>query len=187
MFLRSASTAIPRGKSLSGGIHVQNIPHAPVYPAGFAVYITLGSTTPREPDLRPPGRPLFRENQPCTNMAAKSVQTLVEDFRLLSEDAYLLVQAMRALTKKTLASVEEEVKYGGILFSASGVQFGGVFAYKAHVSVEFGNGASIKDPHGLLEGSGKGRRHIKLRAVEDITAKHLPEYLKLALQAARGA
>jgi hypothetical protein len=51
--------------------------------------------------------------------------------------------------------------------------------------VEFGNGAAIVDPYGQLEGSGKGRRHVKLRAIEDMAAKHLAEYLKLALHAAR--
>ena len=40
----------------------------------------------------------------------------------------------------------------------SGVQFGGVFAYKAHVSVEFGNGAKINDSFGFFDGTGKGRR-----------------------------
>ena len=120
-------------------------------------------------------------------MATKSVQALLEDIRLISEEGHTLVQEVRALTKKTLKSVEEEVKYGGILFSAAGLDFGGVFAYKGHVSVEFGKGASIADPHGHLEGSGKGRRHIKLRSKEDIAAKHLAEYLKLALQAAGGA
>ena len=120
-------------------------------------------------------------------MATKSVQALLEDIRLLSEEGHTLVQDVRALTKKTLKSVEEEVKYGGILFSSGGVQFGGVFAYREHVSVEFGKGASITDPHGHLEGTGKGRRHIKLRTRQDIAAKHLAEYLRLGLRAAGGA
>lgn len=119
-------------------------------------------------------------------MAAKSVDALVADIRLLSEEGYALVQAVRDLTRQTLDAVGEEVKYGGILFSSGGVQFGGVFAYKQHVTVEFGSGASIVDPHGQLEGAGKGRRHIKLHALEDIRNKHLADYLKLALKAAGG-
>lgn len=119
-------------------------------------------------------------------MAAKSVEVLLEDIRLLSEENHALVQAVRTLTRQTLNAVQEEVKYGGILLSSAGTPFGGVFAYKQHVSVEFSQGASITDPHGLLEGSGKGRRHIKLRTAGDISAKHLAEYLKLALQAAGG-
>jgi hypothetical protein len=113
----------------------------------------------------------------------KSVQNLLEDIRLLGEVQFDLVQAVRSLVDSQFPDVEEVVKYGGILFS-SGVQFCGVFAYKEHVSVEFGAGAKIKDSIGLLEGTGKGRRHIKLRTVADIEAKQLPAYLKLAHAAA---
>ena len=116
-------------------------------------------------------------------MTTKSVQSLVEDVRLLSETNYGIVEVVRALVKKTFKGVSEEVKYGGILFS-SGVQFCGVFAYKEHVSVEFGSGAKIKDDLGYLDGSGKGRRHLKLKAVAEVKSKKLTEYLLLAHKAA---
>ncbi|GAD22765.1 DUF1801 domain-containing protein [Acidovorax sp. MR-S7] len=117
-------------------------------------------------------------------MATKSVQELLDDLRLLGGEQLSWVESVRTLVKETIPSVTEEVKYGGILFS-SGVQFCGVFAYRQHVSVEFGRGAKISDPFGHLEGCGKGRRHIKLRSANDIQAKELAHYLPLALEAAR--
>lgn len=117
---------------------------------------------------------------------AKSIEALLADIRLLGEEQFQIVQAVRTLTKKSVQHLSEEVKYGGILF-ASGPHFGGVFAYKEHVSVEFGHGAAIKDLNGFLEGSGKGRRHIKLKSVSDISAKNLAMYLPLALEAAKSA
>jgi hypothetical protein len=119
-------------------------------------------------------------------MATKSVQSLVEDIRLLSETNYEIVEAVRTMVKKSIKGTTEEVKYGGILFS-SGVQFCGVFAYKEHVSVEFGSGAKIKDDLGYLEGSGKGRRHLKFRSLKDIKSKMLAQYVLLAHRAASGA
>lgn len=59
---------------------------------------------------------------------AKSVQDLIDDIRLLGEVQFDIVQAVRALINKQFACVAEEVKYGGILFTAD-VQFCGVFAY----------------------------------------------------------
>jgi hypothetical protein len=115
-------------------------------------------------------------------MTKKSVQNLLEDIRFVSEQNYEIVEAVRALVKNTIESASEEVKYGGILFT-SGVQFGGVFVYKAHVTVEFVNGAKINDPFGFLEGTGKGRRHVKLLSVSQIQDKKLTHYLSLALQA----
>lgn len=61
-------------------------------------------------------------------MTKKSVQALLEDISLVSEQNFEIVEAVRALVKKTFETVSEEVKYGGILFT-SGVQFGGVFSY----------------------------------------------------------
>lgn len=118
------------------------------------------------------------------NMTKKSVQDLLEDIRLVSEQNFEIIEAVRALVKNTIESASEEVKYGGILFT-SGVQFGGVFAYKEHVTVEFVNGAKINDPFGFLEGTGKGRRHVKLMSVSQIKDKKLAQYLLLALQAAK--
>ena len=117
-------------------------------------------------------------------MATKSVQELLDDLRLLGGEQPSWVESVRTLVKETIPSVTEEVKYGGILFS-SGVQFCGVFAYRQHVSVEFGSGAKISDALGHLEGGGKGRRHIKLRSANDIQTKELAHYLPLALEAAR--
>ena len=41
--------------------------------------------------------------------------------------------------------------------------FGYVNAFKAHVNLGFFHGAALPDPVGLLEGSGKYMRHVKLK------------------------
>jgi hypothetical protein len=117
-------------------------------------------------------------------MATRSVQSLLEDIRFMSEERHGIVEAVRDLVHKTVDGVSEEVKYGGILFT-SGVQFCGVFAYTQHVSVEFRKGADISDVHAHLEGAGKGRRHLKLRSMGEIEDKKLAQYLALALAAAK--
>ncbi|WP_269792307.1 DUF1801 domain-containing protein [Stenotrophomonas sp. Iso1] len=114
----------------------------------------------------------------------KTVESLLDDICLLGDEQYALVTSVRKLIKTLIPNVSEDVKYGGILFS-SGVQFCGVFAYKQHVSLEFSCGASIIDPHGCLEGSGKGRRHIKLHSAQSIKEKNLAHYLPLAWEAAK--
>lgn len=120
-------------------------------------------------------------------MTAKSIASLLEDIRLLSEQRYLVSSAVRDLIQLRFKPVDEVIKYGGILFSSGGVQFCGLFVYKDHVSVEFGHGAAIKDPFGHLEGAGKLRRHLKLTDPADIEAKQLGQYLTLALAAASAA
>jgi hypothetical protein len=46
--------------------------------------------------------------------------------------------------------------------------FAYVNAFKAHVNVGFFRGAELADPAGLLEGTGKYMRHVKLRPDSDV-------------------
>ncbi len=114
-------------------------------------------------------------------MVADRIAKFLEDIRALNEERFNLVQTVRELVLDLDCSISEEVKYGGILFSAK-KPFCGVFSYAKHVSLEFGEGASFPDKHKVLEGEGKLRRHIKLVCVQDISAKHVREYLALALK-----
>jgi hypothetical protein len=109
------------------------------------------------------------------------VEQLLHDLQLTHPDLHTIVQAVRATVRAVAPSAEERVMYGGILFSAP-AQFCGVFAYSAHVSMEFGKGAELKDPHRALEGNGKFRRHIKLTTPDDIESKHLRDYIAQALR-----
>jgi len=58
--------------------------------------------------------------------------------------------------------------------------FAYVNAFTAHVNVGFFRGAEISDPAGLLEGTGKRMRHVKLRPEADVNAKALMTLIETA-------
>src|SRR5215475_10868981 len=58
--------------------------------------------------------------------------------------------------------------------------FAYVNAFKAHVNVGFFRGAEIADPEGLLEGSGKFMRHVKLRPGCGVNALALRNLIETA-------
>ena len=116
-------------------------------------------------------------------MPVDRIAKLLEDIHLLDQARYELVQSLREIILGLAPSISEEVKYGGILFSVE-QPFCGVFSYAKHVSLEFVVGASLPDEYKMLEGEGKLRRHIKLSSAQDISEKHVREYLLLALKAA---
>src|SRR5687767_990623 len=58
--------------------------------------------------------------------------------------------------------------------------FAYVNAFKAHVNVGFFRGAELADPAGLLEGTGKYMRHVKLRPAGDIDATALINLIESA-------
>jgi hypothetical protein len=58
--------------------------------------------------------------------------------------------------------------------------FGYVNAFKRHVNVGFFHGAALEDPAGLLEGSGKRMRHVKLKPGQALDAAALGDLIEAA-------
>jgi hypothetical protein len=58
--------------------------------------------------------------------------------------------------------------------------FAYVDAFKAHVNVGFFSGAALPDPDGLLEGTGKFMRHVKLRPGAQVDAAALGRLIEVA-------
>jgi hypothetical protein len=112
-------------------------------------------------------------------MNTEAVSNWLENIRTNDELRYQFVQAVRDVILQSGNDITEEIKYGGILFSKDGA-FCGLFSYTAHISLEFGNGAELPDTYRVLEGKGKGRRHIKLAGISDVESKHVKYYVGLA-------
>ena len=64
--------------------------------------------------------------------------------------------------------------------------FGYVNAFTAHVNVGFFRGAEIADPDGLLEGTGKFMRHVKLGPGRDVNAAALKKLIETAYKDMKG-
>ena len=59
-------------------------------------------------------------------------------------------------------------------------EFGYVNVFTSHVNVGFFQGAELDDPDGLLEGTGKFMRHVKLRPGTPIDAGALTKLIETA-------
>ena len=64
--------------------------------------------------------------------------------------------------------------------------FAYVNAFRAHVNVGFFRGAEIADPAGLLEGTGKFMRHVKLGPGHDVDAEALNKLIETAYTDMKG-
>lgn len=93
--------------------------------------------------------------------------------------------ALAELVGEIATDVRLVPKYGGVVMCPNvgddKTFVGGVFTHKDHVLLEFSKGAELDDPNGHLEGSGKLRRHLKLKTVSDITAKDARSFLMQVL------
>lgn len=58
--------------------------------------------------------------------------------------------------------------------------FGYTNVFTSHVNVGFFRGAELEDPAGMLEGTGKFMRHVKIRPEAEIDEKELTEMIERA-------
>ncbi|MES9854467.1 MAG: DUF1801 domain-containing protein [Candidatus Thiodiazotropha sp. L084R] len=92
----------------------------------------------------------------------------INDLQSVAPEQVKIINSVRALFNKANEALDEEIKYGGLVFLKSGKLIGGIFPYKNHISIEFSDGADFSDPQGLLQGNGKRRRHLKINRFQDI-------------------
>lgn len=79
-----------------------------------------------------------------------------------------VAKAVRTLMKGTVKGVEEYVNPWKIPSFDSNGPLCCFMVGKEHVTFAFMRGAALPDPDKLLEGTGKGVRHVKLRSVADV-------------------
>ena len=61
-------------------------------------------------------------------------------------------------------------------------KFCAISPHAGWVNLQFHSGASLPDPAGLLEGSGKSMRHLKISAASDLKGKALSELIRIAAE-----
>jgi hypothetical protein len=93
-----------------------------------------------------------------------------------------VAEGLRRLVKKTVAGVKESVNPWKMPTFASNGPICFFTVGKNHVTFGFLRGTALKDPAGLLEGTGKNLRHVKLWVVEELKR---PELKKLIVEAAK--
>jgi hypothetical protein len=54
--------------------------------------------------------------------------------------------------------------------------------YKAYVNLNFADGAHLHDPAGLLHGTGKNVRHVRLNTLADLSHEGIPALLEQQMQ-----
>lgn len=73
------------------------------------------------------------------------------------------IARLTALVRRTVPAHDEVVVHGAPQFCIGGMPFCYVVGYSKHVNLGFCDGAALPDPAGLLEGTGKTMRHVKVR------------------------
>jgi hypothetical protein len=103
--------------------------------------------------------------------------TLIES---LDEPIALLAQELRRVIRRALPDAAEGIKWGMPVYEQNGLVCA-IRPARDYVALQFYTaGTSLRDPHGLLEGSGKKMRHVKIRTIADIRPRVFGSWLKQA-------
>lgn len=131
------------------------------------------------------------------------IDIFLSDLALISNTQLETTLAIRKLFLIANPTLTEKIKYGGLTFHLppnnnasknknetknqikreNETLCGGIFPYKTHITIEFTNGATFTDPHHLLLGNGKYRRHLKIHTPADIQKTHLKSFIHQAVNA----
>ena len=109
------------------------------------------------------------------------------DFQQIVSDQTPAIQELAYATRDFVLSIrpdanlEVESSWGGYLLFKQAVEAANtvcfISAYKKHVSLGFSQGVNLDDPNGLLKGTGKLQRHVKLKKPADLQNPALKEIL----------
>ncbi len=110
----------------------------------------------------------------------QKVNDFLNDIQSTFPDSFKMIEAIQTIFFEENSKLIDDIKYGGIVFNNANKLVGGIYLYKEHLSIEFSDGASFKDPSNLLEGKGKIRRHLKLHNFDDIQGKDARFFIKQA-------
>ena len=118
---------------------------------------------------------------------AAAIETLL---RTYPEDVQSLVREARETLQEWLPDADESVDESARMLAYSyGPGYKGMVCTlllsKSGVKLGFVGGAALADPHGLLAGTGKVHRHVRLRTVEDLKQPGLKQLVLGASAACR--
>lgn len=114
-------------------------------------------------------------------MAKEEVDKYID--QLDSEQANIL-KTLRSEVISEFPRLNEELKWSMPVYTLNNQDVTYFQATKQGVNFGFNQGSRLDDPQGLLEGTGKNMRHIKVRDTDSLDLEYLKKLLSRAVELA---
>jgi hypothetical protein len=114
---------------------------------------------------------------PVSKAAVKTVDSYIAALESPQQEISKLLQQ---LIRKAGPKLEESLKWGTPCYSGT-ANVCSIMAFKNHVNLAFFRGAELADKKGLLEGTGKAMRHVKLCELKDVKKAAITGLVKEAV------
>ena len=110
-----------------------------------------------------------------------AIEELLRDFAVVNAERTEIIVSLRNIVLSLSPDLQEDIKYGGIVFLKHNQLLGGLFLRKTFVTMELSFGNELIDEDKILEGSGKFRRNLKFRDMSDIETKRATYFITQAI------
>jgi hypothetical protein len=104
-----------------------------------------------------------------------SIEDYIKD---QDKDKGAIVKELLSIVETAAPKEDSGIKWAQPVFWNDNGPFCYIKAHKNHVNIGFWRGVQMKDPKGLLEGSGEKMRHIKINTKQDIDNKAITDFVK---------
>jgi hypothetical protein len=93
-------------------------------------------------------------------------------------------QRIRDIILEVHPKIVERIKWRNLTFAYSENNIASVYSFDtiSYINLAFFKGALLPDPKRLLEGTGKGMRHLKIHSEKDINKKQIISWIKEAIR-----
>ena len=118
------------------------------------------------------------------NLRARGVASVDEYIDLLGTPQNDVAAQLREIVLTCYPQLCEDIKWHVPVYSLGMTPIVSIERFKAHVNLKFFRGAELRDRWNILEGTGKGVRHLKFRSTEDVDEVKLRELIDQALDQA---
>jgi hypothetical protein len=118
------------------------------------------------------------------NLRARGVASVDGYIGLLGTPQNDVAARLREIVLTRYPQLREDIKWHVPVYSLGTTPIVSIEGFKAHVNLKFFKGALLQDREGLLEGTGKGVRHIKFRSTEDVDEGKIRGLIDQALEQA---
>jgi hypothetical protein len=111
-------------------------------------------------------------------MAEKTVDNYIAG---LGESKAGIVTRVRRIVLQAAPQAKESIKWAQPVYESNG-PFAYIKVFKNDVNFGFWRGVDIKDPKGLLQGSGSKMRHVKLTSLDDVDESTFADFVRQAIE-----
>jgi hypothetical protein len=102
------------------------------------------------------------------DLRARRAASVDEYIDLLVTPPKDIAVLLRAIIRTHYLHLREDFKWHVPVYSLGKTPVVSIEGFKAHVNLKFFKGARLQDHEGLLEGTGKGVRHVKFHSTQDV-------------------